>query len=182
MLTSLVIDRTHPRQTCNYHPIRPWPLPVLLLNVSIEDPDRVGTRKLSGPQFKPRMLLRDEASRPTPSTSSHPKALLSRQHFALISPLAATLTKTGGRGPGYGLTRFPIRKSVPPAPGEASRRWNIPTLSEPPRNISPFRRTVAFPQHGTSCPLCGAPSPRTIELHAGSKLASRTWPPRALGH
>jgi hypothetical protein len=47
--------------------------------------------------------------------------------------------------------------------------------------FSPSRRPVAFPQHRTSRPLCSAPGPRTIELHAKAKLASRPWP-STLGH
>ena len=55
----------------------------------------------------------------------------------------------------------------------------------PPANVSTcfsllLKRTVAFPQHGTSRPLCGAPVPCTIKVHAGAKLASRAWPPHAL--
>ena len=39
-----------------------------------------------------------------------------------------------------------------------------------------FKRTVAFPQHRTSRPLCGAPPSGTIEVHAEAKSASRTRP------
>jgi len=57
------------------------------------------------------------------------------------------------------------------------KRFNVFSL---PR-FSPSRRTVAFPQHDTARPLCSAPPGRTIEVHAGAKLASRPWPPRSFG-
>ena len=70
--------------------------------------------------------------------------------------------------------------------GSTFQRSNVPTFKlfnvfSLPR-FSPSRRTVALPQHGTARPLCSAPPGRTIEVHAGAKLASRPWPPRALGH
>jgi hypothetical protein len=37
-----------------------------------------------------------------------------------------------------------------------------------------FKRTVAFPQHKTSRPLCPAAPTRTIEVHAGAESASHT--------
>ena len=37
-------------------------------------------------------------------------------------------------------------------------------------------RTVAFPQHRTSRPLCSAPRSGTIEVHAGAEPASQTRP------
>src|SRR5882672_4869867 len=55
----------------------------------------------------------------TPPKSSHPRPLLSRQHFVPVSPLAATLTKTGGVG-GVIVNQNPAQ-NLSPACSRASR-------------------------------------------------------------
>src|SRR5712664_2611344 len=109
-----------------------------------------------------------------------------------VSPVFATLTKTPGTW-GYSshfgtgryvdaLTRRRLpRTSSTPIPHGATVHRSlamIPLTTSLRRCFlasSPPKRTVAFPQHGTSRPLCSAPPPRTIQVHAGAKRASHAW-------
>jgi hypothetical protein len=190
MLAWVVIIRQHlprasrgPRQSRKSGAIRALPLPALLFNIST---------------FKSKRHLCCGAKIPTLSgrstvfpsyplsfqTITHSFALTenSTLFFSIVSALFAKNHRGGGC---LWLTSSLLGSTFQRSNRRSRSARDVPTFKlfnvfSLPR-FSPSGRPVAFPQHGTSRPLCRAPVPCTIKVHAGAKCASRAWPPR-FGH
>jgi hypothetical protein len=185
-----VIDRQHrpraprrPRQSCKSGPVHALPLPTPLFNIStFKSKLRRGWRTeipiWSGPSTVfPSYPLSFQ-------TIAHSFALTQNSTLLFSSASALFAKNHPGWGvlmanqltPGFNVSTF--KSKIPIGSGRSDVQTFQRVLATP---FFPSRRTVAFPQQGTSRPLCGAPVPCTIKVHAGAKLASRAWPPR-LGH
>jgi hypothetical protein len=108
MVACVVIDRQHlprsyrraprgPRQSSKPRSSRAWSFPSFFCVSKLSTLNR-GSQSARERRFRPRRkvgcprtMLARHVVLLTPSKSSHPNPLLSRQHFALISPLTATL-------------------------------------------------------------------------------------------
>src|ERR1700687_5112168 len=98
----------------------------------------------------------------TPSKSSHPTQLLSRQHFVRVSPLAATLTKTIG---GSLLASTPLRTLRFDLPSLSTYNLKLTTLTTGSSSYAPA--TLFPPWHANASANTSSP----ISIYAKRSLA-----------
>jgi hypothetical protein len=114
-----------------------------------------------------------------PRKSSHPKPLLSRQHFALISPLSATLMRPTPKGCNektYGKTNS-FRCNTYKKPGEGAISFN-PKVTPHYAGIPPLSVASSFSSANSAFPVgfCVNPTPTLLcELCALCALCVKSF-------